>query len=75
MGDGPEGHSSLKRQGRVQGAGDQPQPRAPQEAVHVEASTTCPGPLSPSWASAQVRADSLGGGEGVWARGLVEELP
>lgn len=75
MGDGPEGRSSLKRQGRVQGAGDQPQPRGPQEAVHVEASATCLGPLSPSWASAQEKADSLGGAEGAWARGLVEELP
>ena len=68
-GDGPEGRSSLERQGRVHGAGGRPQPRGPQEAARVEASPACPGPRSPSRASAQVRAVSLGSGGGGLGQG------
>ena len=68
-GGGPEGRSSLERQGRVHGAGGRLQPRGPQEAARVEASPACPGPRSPSRASAQVRAVSLGSGGGGLGQG------
>lgn len=63
-GDGPEGCSSLERQGRVHGAGGGPQPRGPQGAPRVGSAPACPGPRSPSRASAQVREDALGDADG-----------
>lgn len=71
------GHPSVKRwrRWRVKVGGVQPQLPGPQEAVSAGASPACPGPLSSSWASAQVRADSLGFGEVARARGHVEGRP